>query len=159
MHAYASPQRGKQPKPKRADIPVKLAKRWVREISPTVQSFGERKATAADSVQVPISMLVDLDEIMVMANNVSSLLLERMMEQLKHLRQFIPLDTFASAVEGLKEIRADQYAHARDPNQEFSDSEVLALWDQLERILFELVGSPSWAYESVDKTIEELERL
>jgi hypothetical protein len=159
VYAYASARQGQLSKPQRAKISPEVAQRWVNEISPVVESFGKKTVPTVSSVPVPVDMVVDLDKVMRHEASVSAFLLDRMMEGLAHLQQFVPLDTLASAVRGLVKTNGGKYNHLRDPDKDFSESEVVALWDQLELLLFDLVGSAAWAYASVDRTIEELENL
>ncbi len=104
-------------------------------------------------------MAIELNKAMRYKAAVSEALLGRIMNDLRPLQQFLELETLRLAAEGLAQTRAQRFAHIGDPRHDFGDSEVLTLWDELEGILFSLVGSPAWAYETVDKTIQELNAL
>lgn len=86
-------------------------------------------------------------------------LFDRMIGNFAPLRAFVPADTLATVVQGLCDSNPVRYCHVRSKDKTVNDSEVVALWDQLELLLFDLVGSPAWGYRTLDQTIDELNKI
>lgn len=155
---YAASPEDRRTRPKRVEISSRVAQRWVAEVSPAVESFaGDSRPTA--SVALPADLAFEINRAMRYKAAVAENLLSRMADGLRALQRYVPLETLSAAVETLFQMEPHKFGHVHDLGEDFADSEVLALWDELETVLFDLFGSPAWAYETVDNTIQELNEL
>lgn len=159
LGAWASSPESSPAKPGRVKITASFAKRWVAEIAPDIDSFGADKKPTVENVTIPVGMAIELNKVMRYEAYVSEALLGRIVAGLRPLQRVVALETLTAAAEGLHKTDGTPYAHLRAPGKDFAESEVLTLWDELEGLLFDLVGSAAWAYETVDQTIQELNEL
>ena len=143
----------------RQSVSAVTTRRWVTEISPRVAALGETSPTPEMMIEVSAEIVVELDLHMNRWETVRNSRLDRMMSDLRRLQEFVPIEALDRAVAGLANADATPYAHVRSLGGDFSDSEVVPIWDELEQSLFELLGSAAWAFNSIDQVAADLNAL
>lgn len=144
---------------RRTSISQRASRRWVAEISPLVNELGGAAPAAERTFEVSAEIVLELDPHMNRMAALESAVRDRMIADLRRLQRFVPSGPLERATKGLANADATRYAHVRSLGNDFSDSEVLPMWDELEQLLFELVGSAAWAYNSIDELAAELNAL
>jgi hypothetical protein len=131
----------------------------VADISPLVNELGDAAPAAERTFEVSAEIVLELDLHMNRMAALESALRDRIIADLRRLQRFVPSGPLERAIEGLANADATRYAHVRSLGSDFSDSEVIPIWDELEQSLFELVGSAAWAFNSIDELAAELNAL
>ena len=144
----------------RARVLPEIAPRWVADISPELTTFANSNVVAEiATVTVSVHVLQYMDPLMRHEAEVPRKALDRQLLGLRPLEIYVTPEALRNIVNRWLDMPLHKHAHVPSPGETTIEAEALALWDEVENHLFDLVGSAAWAYVTLANEIEEFNSL